>query len=157
MKKWLVILSLLIVAVITTAAVIYLNAVEPVKQAEEIAVHKAIEETDITEVTEFSLYHGEETFYIVQGENDKGTKLIAWIPEKEGKVLVKKSSDGLTRDQAIKKVLAEMNSAEIISVRLGMENGIPLWEIHSRTKENLLNYHSIVFETGEWLKKIENF
>jgi uncharacterized protein YpmB len=157
MKKWLIILILLIVASIITAAVIYLNAVEPVKQAEEIAVQKAIDGTDITEVTGFSLYHGEETFYIVQGENKKGTKLIAWIPEKDGKVMVKKSSDGLTRDQAVKKVLAEMNSAEIISVQLGMENGIPLWEIHSRTNENLLNYHSIVFETGEWLKKIENF
>jgi len=157
MKKWLVIVSILFIAVIITAAAIYLSAVKPVKQAEEAAVHKAIEATDIAEVTEFSLYNGEETYYVVQGENNKGTKLIAWIPEKKGKIIVKKSSDGLSRDQAIKKVLAEMNSPEIISVKLGMENGIPLWEIHSRTKENLLNYHSIVFETGEWLKKIENF
>lgn len=156
MKKWLVGLSLLFVIAFAATAVIYLNAVKPVKQAEEKAVHQALEKTALTEVDQFSVYHGEETFYIVQGEDKKGTKLIAWIPEKKGKVIVKKSSDGITRDQAVKKVLAEMDSGDIISVKLGMENGIPLWEIHSQTKENLLNYHSIVFETGEWLKKIEN-
>jgi len=156
MKKWLIIVSVVIVIAAASAAIIYLNAVEPVKKAEETAVQIAMEETDITKVNEFSLYHGEQTYFIIQGENKKGTKLIAWIPEKKGKIMVKKSSNGLSREEAVNKVLAEISSAEIISVRLGMENGIPLWEIHSRTKENLLNYHSIVFETGEWLKKIEN-
>ena len=50
----------------------------------------------------------------------------------------------------------EIGLDEIISVKLGIENGVPLWEIHSRTKGDLLNYHAVVFETGEWLKKIEN-
>ncbi|WP_071395563.1 cell wall elongation regulator TseB-like domain-containing protein [Bacillus tuaregi] len=156
MKKWLVILSLCIVILAGIVAVVYFNAVEPVKKAEEFAVKQALEKTALTKVKEFSSYHGEETYYIVQGEDDKGTKLIVWLPEKKGKILVKKSTEGLTREQAVKKVLADIDSAEIISVKLGMENGIPLWEIHSRTKENLLNYHSVVFESGEWLKKIEN-
>ena len=76
--------------------------------------------------------------------------------QKKKELIVKKASKGISREQAMKKVLEEIGFDEVISVKLGMENGIPLWEIHSRTKGNLLNYHSIVFETGEWLKKIEN-
>jgi uncharacterized protein YpmB len=156
MKKWIFIVSFFVVVIITISVAIYLNAVQPVSAAEDKAIIIANKETDLTKVDEFNLYNGEESFYILQGQDHKGTKLIVWIPEKKGKVIVKKASEGISREQAVKKVLEEIGSDEVISVKLGMEKGIPLWEIHSRTKENLLNYHSIVFETGEWLKKIEN-
>lgn len=156
MKKWILIISLFMIITITISAVVYLHAVEPVKAAKEKAVMVAKEETDLTKVDEFNLYNGEESFYVIQGQDHKGTKLIVWMPEKKGKVIVKKASEGLSREQAVKKVREEIGSDEMISVNLGMENGIPLWEIHSRTKGDLLNYHFLIFETGEWLKRIEN-
>lgn len=156
MKKWILSISFFMIIIVAISVAIYFNAVEPVKNAEDKAIVTAKEETDLTKVDEFNLYNGEESFYILQGQDDKGTKLIVWVPEKKGKVVVKKASEGISREQAIKKVSEEIGSDEVISVKLGMENNIPLWEIHSRTKGNLLNYHSIVFETGEWLKKIEN-
>ncbi|MCQ6273908.1 DUF5590 domain-containing protein [Bacillus sp. V3B] len=156
MKKWIFIISIFMIIITTISVAVYLNAVEPVRAAKEKAIMMAKEETDLTKVDEFNLYNGEESFYIVQGQDRKGTNIIIWVPEKEGKVVVKKESEGISREQAIKKVLEEIGSDEIISVKPGMENDIPLWEIHSRTKENLLNYHFLVFETGEWLKKIEN-
>jgi uncharacterized protein YpmB len=156
MKKWLIFISLFLIIIMATAIVIYLKAVEPVKTAEEKAVLVAKEETALMIVNEFNIYNGKKSFYIIQGEDKQGTKLIIWVPEKKGTVIVKKANDGISKEQAMKKVYEEIGSDEIISVKLGMEKDIPLWEIHSRTKGNLLNYHSIVFETGEWLKKIEN-
>jgi uncharacterized protein YpmB len=156
MKKWLMIISVLIILAVVATFVVYFKAVEPVKAAEEKAVLIAKEEVGLNSVNEFNIYNAEDTYYVLQGENKKGTKLVIWIPEKKGKVIVKKASEGISKQQATKKVLEEIGSDEIISVKLGIESGVPIWEIHSRTKGNLLNYHSVVFETGEWVKKIEN-
>lgn len=155
-KKWFLIISFVVIIIITTGTVIYLNAIEPLKTAEEKATQIAMEETPLSVVDDFNIYNGEETYYVLQGKNADGTKLIVWVPEEKGKLLVKKASDGITKQEAIDTVSAESATDTIITVKLGMEKGIPLWEIHSRTKENLLNYYSVEFETGEWLKKIEN-
>jgi uncharacterized protein YpmB len=69
---------------------------------------------------------------------------------------MKKAKSGLSKDEAIQKLLQEQKPKKIISVRLGMEKNIPLWEIYYRSENNLINYYYVHFETGEWLKKIEN-
>ena len=155
-KKWFLIISFVVIIIITIGTIVYLNAIQPLKSAEEKAIEIAMAETPLTVVDEFNIYNGEETYYVLQGKNGDGTKLIVWVPEKKGKLMVKKASDGITKKQAIDTVSAEIATDSIITVKLGMEKGIPLWEVHSRTKGNLLNYYSVEFETGEWLKKIEN-
>ena len=155
-KKWFLIISFIVIIIITIGTIVYLNAIQPLKSAEEKAIEIAMAETPLTVVDEFNIYNGEETYYVLQGKNGDGTKLIVWVPEKKGKLMVKKASDGITKKQAIDTVSAEIATDSIITVKLGMEKGIPLWEVHSRTKGNLLNYYSVEFETGEWLKKIEN-
>ena len=155
-KKWFLIISFVVIIIITIGTTIYLNAIEPLKSAEEKAIEKAMAETPLTVVDEFNIYNGEEAYYVLQGKNGDGTKLIVWVPEEKGKLMVKKASDGITKKQAIDAVSAEIATDSIITVKLGMEKGIPLWEVHSRTKGHLLNYYSVEFETGEWLKKIEN-
>ncbi|WP_338470064.1 DUF5590 domain-containing protein [Niallia sp. XMNu-256] len=156
MKKWLLIIGILVIGFITLSTVIYMNAIDPLKLAEEKAVKVVKEETSISTIDDFNIYNGEESYYVIQGRNGKGTRLIAWIPEEKGKIVVKKASDGIKRQEAIQVVSGEISSDPIISVKLGMEKGIPLWEVHTRTDKNLLNYYLIEFETGKWLKKIEN-
>lgn len=155
-KKWFLIISFVVIIIITIGTIIYLNAIQPLKSAEEKAIEIAMAETPLTVVDEFNIYNGEETYYVLQGKNEDGTKLIVWVPEEKGKLMVKKASDGITKKQAIDTVSAEIATDSIITVKLGMEKGIPLWEVHSRTKGHLLNYYCVEFETGEWLKKIEN-
>lgn len=156
MKK-VIIISLLIFSVILVSGIIvYQNAVKPVKTAEAKAIDRAMSETRLEKADDFKIYHGQETFYIVKGKNRSGTDIYVWIPEKDGQIIVRKVSDGVTKEDAIKKLKEEKNPKEIISVRLGMEKKIPLWEIYYRTEGNLINYYYVDFKTGEWLKKIEN-
>ncbi|WP_428908907.1 DUF5590 domain-containing protein [Niallia sp. Krafla_26] len=156
MKKWFFIIGFVVLMIVASSTMIYLKAVDPLKTVQEKAVKIAMDETSLSQVDDFHLYNGEESYFIIQGKDQKGTNLIVWVPEKKGKVFVKKASDGITRQEAINTVANEIGDDTIISVKLGMEKGIPLWEIHSRTNGDLLNYYSVEFETGEWLKKIEN-
>ncbi|KAB2338294.1 peptidase [Cytobacillus depressus] len=156
MKKVIIISLLIFVIFLGSGIFVYFNAVEPVKAAEKKAVEMAMKETRLIHVEDFQLYHGQETYYIVKGKNREGKSIYVWIPEKDGKIIVRKVADGVTKKQAIDKLRQEKSPKEIISVRLGMEKNIPLWEIYYRTDGDLINYYYVDFKTGEWLKKIEN-
>jgi uncharacterized protein YpmB len=155
-KKWILSIVIFFVVLIGILIKVYLSAMNPVKAAEEKAVLLASKKAQLTEIQDFHLYNGLETVNVIEGKNKKGDKIIVWIPEKSKKVFVKKAKNGLSKEEAVQKLLQEKNPKKIISVRLGMEKNIPLWEIYYRSENNLINYYYVHFETGEWLKKIEN-
>lgn len=158
MKKWFLISGFIIVVIIGLVLTVYLSAVDPLKKAEKIAVDIAEKETSLVTVKDFSLYNGSKTYYVVRGTNKKGTDLIVWIPEEEKnrKIVVKNAKYGISEKEAVQKLYDEKHPQEIISVKLGMENYIPLWEIYYRSDDDLINYYYVDFESGEWLKNIQN-
>jgi uncharacterized protein YpmB len=156
MKKWIIFLAIFVVIILGLAIKIYFSAVNPVKAAEKKAVKLANESIQINEVQDFHIYNGIETVNVIEGNSKNGEKIIVWIPEKSKQVFVRKAKDGLSKEEAVQKLLQEKSPKKIISVRLGMEKNIPLWEIYYRSQNNLINYYYVHFDTGEWLKKIEN-
>ncbi|MBY0122619.1 DUF5590 domain-containing protein [Bacillus sp. S/N-304-OC-R1] len=156
MKKVIIICLLIFSVILVSGIIVYQNAVKPLKAAETIAIERAMKETRLEKAKDFKVYHGQETYYIVKGKNRSGTNIYVWIPEKEGQIIVRKVSDGVSKEDAINKLKEEKHPKEIISVRLGMEKNIPLWEIYYRTDGDLINYYYVDFKSGEWLKKIEN-
>lgn len=156
MKKWILFLVIVIVVILGLSLKVYFSSVEPVKAAEKKAVALANKKVQISTVDDFHIYNGIETVNVIEGKNKQGENIIIWIPEKSKKVFVKKRKSGLTREEAIEKLLQEKKPKKIISVRLGMEKNIPLWEIYYRSENNLINYYYVHFENGKWLKKIEN-
>lgn len=156
MKKWIIVLSIIVVAFCGLLIKVYLSALDPVKTAETKAVSRAQEETSLKEVEDFHIYNGIETVNVIEGKSKNGNKIIVWMPEKSKEIFVRKAKNGLTREEAIQKLQQEKSPKKIISVRLGMEKNIPLWEIYYRSNNNLINYYYVHFDTGEWLKKIEN-
>jgi uncharacterized protein YpmB len=156
MKKIIFFLVIFVLIILGIFIKVYLTAVEPVNAAEQKAIELVKGKVQIDEVEDFHIYHGLETVNVIEGKNNQGEKIIVWIPEKSKKVIVEKSKNGLSKEDAIQKLMDEKNPKKIISVRLGMEKDIPLWEIYYRSENNLINYYYVHFKTGEWLKKIEN-
>ena len=156
MKKWIIILLIFVLAFLGFLIKVYFSAVSPVKTAEKKAVHLANKEITLKEVEDFHIYNGIETVNVIEGTTKKDEKVIVWIPEKSKEIFIRKAKNGLTKEAAIQKLQQEKSPKKIISVRLGMEKNIPLWEIYYRSNNNLINYYYVHFDTGEWLKKIEN-
>jgi uncharacterized protein YpmB len=156
MKKIILILVLFIVICVGVFVKVYTGAQEPLKAAEEKAVSLAKEKVELDDVEDFHIYHGTESVNVIEGKNKKGENIIVWVPEKSKKVMWDKRKNGISEEDAVQRLLEEKNPKKIISVKLGMENNIPLWEIYYRSENNLINYYYVHFKTGEWLKKIEN-
>lgn len=156
MKKWILLLSLIVLVVFGIFIKIYVTAIEPVKSEEQIAIAIAEKKAYLKEVDNFHIYNGLESVDVVEGTNRDGEKIIVWIPEKSKDVIVKNASNGLTKAEAIRKVESSVHPKKIIAVRLAMEKNIPLWEIYYLSDHNLINYYYLHFQTGAWMKKIEN-
>jgi uncharacterized protein YpmB len=156
MKKIILFLVLFIAICVGVFIKVYASAQEPLNAAEEKAVSLAKEKVELSEVEDFHIYHGTETVSVLEGNNKKGENIIVWIPEKSKKVIWDKRKNGISKEDAVQRLMEEKSPKKIISVKLGMENSIPLWEIYYRSENNLINYYYVDFKTGEWLKKIEN-
>ncbi|WP_079509524.1 cell wall elongation regulator TseB-like domain-containing protein [Mesobacillus jeotgali] len=160
MKKW-ILLGVLFVAIITGILVnVYFNAVEPVDAAEKKAVEIAMKETSLSDFTDFNLYSGEETYYVMTGRNAKNEDVYVWINEKNSQLITKNAKNGITKKEALNKLYQEKNPDQIIDVRLGMarikKTDRPAWEIYYRNSSNNINYYYVDFETGEKLRAIDN-
>ena len=103
MKKWIVFLVLFVVVIIGMLIKVYFSSVEPVKAAEEKAVKLANKSVQISKVQDFHIYNGLETVNVIEGKNNKGEKIIVWIPEKSKKVLVHKAKEGISKEEAVQK------------------------------------------------------
>jgi uncharacterized protein YpmB len=156
LKKWIFIGIGIIGCIILLFSVVYLNALKPLDLAEEKAVAAAKKKVELTEIQDVQIYNGNETYYILKAKNNKKQNVIVWVSEKNGKVLVSKSSEGITQQQAVNKLLEEESPQKIISVKLGMIKNRQCWEIYYISHNNLINYYYVDFKTGDWLRKIEN-
>lgn len=157
MYKWIAIILSCIMIALGISGCVYNKATAPVKKAREAAEARLKTETDIKNVDEFYLYNGSQTYYVAVGKNKEGKEVAAWIPEnKKEEVHVKNMSDGVSKQDAINKLLSEKKIKEILGVRLGMEKTLPVWELSYLDGNSNLNYYYIHFDTGKWWRKIEN-
>lgn len=160
MKKWMLLGILFMAIMIGIVVNVYLNAVEPVSVAEKKAVEIAAKETNLSDFTDFKLYSGEETYYVMTGKNAGQEDVYVWINEKNGDLITKVAKNGITQKEALTKLYQEKQPDEIIAIRLGMSRiqmtDRPAWEIYYRKNSGTINYYYVDFETGEKLRAIDN-
>ena len=129
---------------------------ESSRSSERLALKRVEDETAIVKVENTSFYNGSKSYVVVTGENEQKEKMVAWVPDKKGKIIEKKWANGITKDQAINKLNDEKKPKELLSVRLGYETVGPVWEMTYLDQQDNLNYYYLLFSTGEWWRKIEN-
>jgi len=155
MKKWGIIISLFLILVGLGASNLYFKALQPKRDAEKQAVQKAREAYDLAEVSSTDTYYGSRTYYIVKAKNKKNEKVIVWVPKnvKKHDMIVRKENSGISRDKVISIVQKERSPEKIKSIRLAMENKLPMWEVTYVDEKNSFTYYYVDFQTGEFLKR----
>jgi uncharacterized protein YpmB len=150
MKKWILATALAVVAVILYSVYIYKDTMNGKLEGEAKAISIATQQADLSKVTAVDYYHGVSSYKIVQGTDKKGAHWIVWVPDKKGKVLIRKLRDGISQQEAIQIVMKERNPKEIVKVKLGAESDIPLWEITYIDQENRYTYYYLNFIDGKY-------
>ncbi|MGM0845931.1 MAG: DUF5590 domain-containing protein [Bacillota bacterium] len=157
MKKIILFAVFISIVIIGSLAVVFLNARSPVNERAEGALQRAEAETELSSTEDVTLYNGKKSYIVITGKDTSGENIILWVPEEEDEeIIVRKWADGISKEAAINKLNEENDVVEVLSVRLGMENVGPVWEMTYLDENDHLNYYYLLFETGEWWRKIEN-
>ncbi|PEK26423.1 cell wall elongation regulator TseB-like domain-containing protein [Bacillus wiedmannii] len=159
MKKWIFAIVIVIVASGIYGAYVYNKAMEKKIHKEEKSVEIAKEKAKLTKVKSVDYYNGNSSYTVVQGVDEKGEQIIVWVPNKKGNVLVKKKSEGIPEKEALQNLAEQATGKgdepkpkpkEIIKVKLGAQNDIPLWEITYIDQEDRYTYYYLEFQNGAY-------
>jgi uncharacterized protein YpmB len=118
-------------------------------KSKELALEKGISSIDHVET-----FYGNIKYHVMSGKNAKDEKVYVWVPQSDKleKVFIKKQSSGITEEQAIKKVYQEYNPVKLVDVKLGMDEGIPIWEVKYKDHSNRYTFDFVNFYDGEIIK-----
>jgi uncharacterized protein YpmB len=148
-----IIIAILIIATWVFTST-YQSAREQYLDGQEKSKQLAIEKGNLSEIEEIDTFYGQMKYHVISGVNKQDEKVFVWIPQtkKNQDVIIKKRSSGITEKQAIAKVSQENNPVEIIEVNLGMDEGIPIWEVKYIDESDRYTFDFVNFYDGEIVK-----
>lgn len=148
MKKWIISIGILLLLFVGYVIASFYIGMDYKKTAEEKAVSIALNEGGLVSVSDYYLYHGQEVYSVVVGKDEKGTEYVLWIPKELKNASVKKVkyADGVSRTEIVDTVNEKYNPKEIVSVKIGMKNGSPIWEVTYKDSEDNLVFADFDFK-----------
>ena len=159
MKSWIKFFAIFFVmlAVVLTVLVT-IKAYAPYHSATQEAKDVVLKERLLKTVDKSYVYNSTNHYVTVIGKNDKNqsTAVVLDQDQSKAKKEVIELSKGVTEKEAIKIATEGQKVKKVLHVHLGIEKPGPVWEVAFENNRDELNYVYVVFETGQWWKKITN-
>lgn len=145
--------SILILMIVLVGVILFQSA-SPMRKAKSQAIKISKNIANISEVDEFYWFTRDKTYFTVVGLDNKNVEKIVFLPQDGSEAVIMSQKDGITNDEAIKKVLDMKKTKKINKVSLGMYKEKAVWEVVADSIENGLDYYLIDFKSGEIVNEI---
>lgn len=157
LKKWLIIIGILLLLIAIATTVLYNNAQKPYDEKIAQAKEAIDEQALFTTVDKVYVYRGTDVMYTATGTDESGRPIAAFVTESgEAEPVVIPLSENATESKAREQFQKEAPAHTLYSVTLGMESGIPVWLFLFESENGRLNYYYLSAADGKWWKKVEN-
>lgn len=159
MKNWIVFGVVFITSlVLTITALVLWKAEAPFNELENAAEDLAISSKSLAIITDSYVYNGHKPYITVFGVDEYGKEKALFVPISLEKDLIQEVflQDGITKEQALSVLSNETNVKEIFQTKLGYEEAGVVWEVIYLNDADKLNYVYVLFEDGQWWKRISN-
>ncbi|MBM7645260.1 uncharacterized protein YpmB [Scopulibacillus daqui] len=151
MKKWGFIAGIVILICVWQSWLIYHRASSYEGTAAQKAVAEAKKQYHISKIKDVSYYNGKQSYHVIRSVDKSGKDVYIWVPyKKDGKMFKEYVKDGLTKQEALQ-AFSKLNYdvRKIVSVRLGIDNNQPVWEITFTDHNKEYNYVYLYFKDGK--------
>lgn len=158
MLNWIKFISIFLLALsIIIVVTIFYSANKPLASAKKAAIEKALDSGQIDTVESAQPYNGIHSVVTIFGVNSDGEKTAVFIDGRtEGAFEEVKLADGITAEAAVEAVREELEVSDVLHVKLGIEEVGAVWEVAFKGGNDKLSYVYVVFEDGQWWKRILN-
>ncbi|AXI39983.1 MAG: hypothetical protein C6W58_03130 [Bacillaceae bacterium] len=142
-----------LIFLVVTFAFLYNSAKEDKTKGHETAI-QAAKEHGFASIDEVNTFYNRNVYYIIQGKNKKGEKIIGWMKKgNTDKILIKKAKEGLSKDDVLQLIQNIDNSKpkKIKKIMLGYDDtdskkwDIPVWEVQYIDQQNRYTYFIVSF------------
>ena len=158
-KKWLLfIVTFAVSLTIIISLLIYFQAKSPFSEATSQAESYVVENNLLAVVDKTYVYNNTSTFHTVIGKTAKGEEKAYFLPAKQSdeKIMEVSLDEGISEQQAVDIAMKDVNGGKLLHAKLGVEKIGPVWEITYVNADDKLNYVYLLFDNGEWWKRISN-
>ena len=158
MLNWIKFISVFLLALSSVIIItIFYNANKPFASAKTTAIERALESGQIVTAEYAQPYNGVQPVVTVYGEDADGEKLAVFIDGRtEGAFEEVRLADGITAETAVETVNEELEVSKVLHAKLGIEEVGAVWEVAFKNESGKLSYVYVVFEDGQWWKRILN-
>ncbi|GEK31996.1 hypothetical protein KZO01_23050 [Kurthia zopfii] len=159
MKNWIKFLSIffVILAVVLTG-LITIKANAPFSKATNDSEKIVLNDKLLTTIDDSYVYNSKKTYVTVIGDNKDQKKEAVFVDQNDKKA--KKEtvllSSGISKSKAIKAATRDQKVKKVLHAKIGLEEAGPVWEVSFKDQNDQLNYVYVLFENGQWWKKITN-
>ncbi|WP_332648774.1 cell wall elongation regulator TseB-like domain-containing protein [Lysinibacillus sp. 54212] len=159
MKNWLIfgVVFILSLTLVISCLVLW-KAKTPFNEIEEQAEALALSSKSLAVVSSSYTYNGNKPYVTVFGVDEYGKEKAIFVPIslEEKSIQEVYLQDGITEEQALSVLNNENDVKEILHTKLGYEEAGAVWELTYINDADKLNYVYILFEDGQWWKRILN-
>nr|WP_232337148.1 DUF5590 domain-containing protein [Lysinibacillus timonensis] len=158
-KNWVIFIALFILSMsLVISFLIISQAMAPIKDIEKKAEDLALSTNSIAVITESYIYNGNKPYVTIFGEDEEGNGKAVFVPIslEENSIQEVYLQNGITRQQALSIIDNEKDVKEVLHAKLGFEEAGVVWEIAYTNNSEKLNYVYILFNDGQWWKRILN-
>ncbi|MER1999474.1 MAG: DUF5590 domain-containing protein [Lysinibacillus sp.] len=159
MKNWILFGAMFVASMVIVVTVLVLwKADAPFTDMEKQAEQLALSSNKLAQVTESYTYNGNNPYVTVIGTDDEGREKALFVPISMDEKLIQQAymDEGITKEKALSVLASETKVSEILHTKLGFEEAGVVWEISYLNEKDDLNYVYILFEDGQWWKRILN-
>ncbi|WP_391209019.1 DUF5590 domain-containing protein [Psychrobacillus sp. L4] len=159
LKRWILfIVTFLIGLTLILSLLIYFQAKAPFKAASDDAETYVLHNNLLSQINDSYVYNSNISYHTVIGKTAKGEVKAFFIPEKktDDPIMEVNFKDGITKEQAKELAKKDEKISKLLHVKLGVEEVGPVWEISFINKDNKLSYVYLLFDNGDWWKRISN-
>lgn len=159
LKRWLLFIVIFAISLtVILSLLIYFQAKTPFSEANENAESYVTKNHLLAQVDDSYVYNSTSTFHTVIGKTAKGEEKAFFVPAKktDDALMEVNLKDGISKEKAIELAMSNEKNGELLHAKLGVEEIGPVWEITYVNEKNTLNYVYLLFDNGDWWKKISN-
>ena len=159
LKRWLLFIVIFTISLTAILSIlIYTQAREPYKEALTSAESYTLKNNLLETIDESYVYNSTDSYQTIIGDTKDGSKKAFFIPLKanEEPIMEVSFEEGISKEEAISIVLDGEQESKVLHAKLGVEEVGPVWEITFVNSKDNLNYVYLLFDNGDWWKRISN-
>lgn len=159
MKNWIKFFTIfLLILSLSIVVIVAWKSYSPFYSSEKDAKQVVLDADKLVTVTDTYVYNGKKPYVTVIGTDKAGKKKAVFVPKDDSKAKLEEviMENGTSEKEALSVVSKKDNVKEILHTKLGIEEPGVVWEITYLNQEDKLNYVYILFENGQWWKRILN-